>query len=294
MIGYRIARADLEALIKTEKPDWLDRAKERTEKFREKGFYEEDSTIWSEIKPVYMRLQGGSKCAYCERKLESVDFGKGEQDVEHFRPKSSVKAWKAPKPLTDLGIPFTPVPNEGRGYFLLPYHPFNYSAACKPCNSALKKDYFPIAGAYDLKGEEPKKLLKEKPYLFSPVGDFDTAPEKLVRFHGTSPQPVAKSGHKRNRALVAIEFFKLDDLRRKNLVRERAIVIIALHPQLEKLKGTLTPTEQAEALSLVDGFTSSNSAHTNCARSFRKLFEEDPTEAKAIFQKAAQLFVSIS
>ena len=295
MIRYSISRTDLEALIRAEKSGWLDRAEERTEQFRAKGRYEESSSIWSEVKPVYMRLQGNSKCAYCERKLESIEVGKVEQDVEHFRPKASIKTWKLPLALKDKGIPFAKTPDEGRGYFLLPYHPFNYSAACKPCNSTLKKDYFPIAGKYDLKGDDPWRLKKEKPYLIFPIGDFDSDPEDLIRFHGTSPQPVKASGHKRYRALVTIEFFKLDDAtKRKNLIRERAMVIIALHPQLEKFTAPRSASEKALAKSVIDGFTGPNAPHTNCARSFRALFQKNPTEAKSIFEKAAQLLNSIS
>jgi hypothetical protein len=298
MIGYRIARADLDKRIHTEKNDWLDRAAKRTEEFRQKGRYEEQSSIWSEVKVVFMRLQGNAKCAYCERKLESEDFGKVEQDVEHFRPKGNVKPWKVPKHLVDWGVQVTAVPGEKRGYFLLPYHPFNYAAACKPCNSSLKGDRFPIAGNYDLKGEDPKQLKSEKPYLIYliyPIGDFDDDPEKLIRFHGVSLQPVAASGHRRHRALVTIEFFKLDDAsRRKNLVRERAMIIVALYPQLERLSGSASTTDKTQARQIVDGFTQPTASHTNCARCFQKLFETDPEEAKAVFDKAIQLVSSIS
>ena len=295
MIGYRITLKRLKEKITAESADWLTRAAERTERFRTLGRFDEDSSIWSEVKVVFMRLQGEGKCVYCERKLESETFGAVEQDVEHFRPKGNVKTWKAPQSLTAEGISFTTVPNEDRGYFLLPYHPFNYSAACKPCNSVLKKDYFPIAGSYKLTGENPKKLLTEKPYLLYPVGDFDDDPERVIQFHGTSPQSAAATGHKRARALVTIEFFKLDDMaKRKNLFRERAMVVIALFPQLQALTGSGTPAEKAAAQALVDGFTSTKAAHTNCAKCFRRLFDANPAEAKAVFDKACQFILSIS
>ena len=295
MIGYRITKAQMEALIEAEAPGWLHKVATRTAGFHQKGFYDETSSIWSEVKVVYMRLQGDCKCAYCERKLESIDFGKIEQDVDHFRPKGRVREWNLPKALTDLGIKATAVPDEDRGYFLLPYHPFNYAASCKPCNSALKKDYFPIAGKYSLMGDDPKKLLAEKPFLIFPVGGFDDEPEELIRFHGVSPQPVAANGHNRERALVTIEFFKLDDeAKRKNLLRERAVIIIALHPQLEKLAGGATGNAKVEAQRLVEGFTAPNSAHTNCARSYRDLFQNDRAEAKEVFDGAFKLITSIS
>jgi hypothetical protein len=301
MIGYRISKKQLEALIDAEapgratRPSWLERAEERTSGFRTRGFYEEKSSIWSEVKVVYMRLQGNCKCGYCERKLEATDLGKVEQDVEHFRPKGSVKAWRPPKALTDQGIVFAAAPRAGKGYYLLPYHPFNYSAACKPCNSALKKDFFPIGGAYDLQGDDPVKLKKEKPYLICPIGDFDDLPEDLIKFHGVSPQAVAAKGHDRDRALVTIQFFKLDDqAKRKNLLRERAVVIIALYPQLEKLAEGATGNARTQAQKVVDGFTGPTAPHTNCARSFSKLFESDRAEAKAVFDRVLTLINSIS
>jgi hypothetical protein len=62
VIRYSVTEAKLKKLIRAEKADWLERAAERTAQFREKGFYEEDSSIWSEVKPVYMQLQGRGKC----------------------------------------------------------------------------------------------------------------------------------------------------------------------------------------------------------------------------------------
>jgi hypothetical protein len=295
MIGYRISQRDLEKLIDAEKSEWRKQAQDRTEEFRKNGRYEEARSIWSAVKPVYMRLQGDCKCAYCERKLESIPYGKGEQDVEHFRPKSNVRTWRIPQRLKDQGIKAADNPGEGRGYYLLSYHPFNYAASCSPCNRALKKDYFPVARHYDLTGENPHELSREGPYLIYPIGDFDEAPESLLQFHGVSPQPTASRGHRRARALVTIEFFKLDDeAKRKNLVRERAVILVALYPQLQKLNNGAHGAARSEAEEIVDGFTAPNMPHTNCARSFRRLFEKDPIEAKALFDRAVELIRSIS
>ena len=294
MIRYPITKAQLEALITAEDPTWLQRAKDRTDSFRAKGFYEESSSIWSEVKPVYMRLQGMGKCAYCEREMERVELGKIEQDVEHFRPKGNVKAWKAPKKLKDEGVAVTPTPTAGKGYHLLPYHPFNYAAACKPCNSTLKKDYFPVVGDYDLDAEDPADMASEAHYLLYPISDIDDDPETIIEFHGVSPRPVAATGKKRHRALVTIEFFKLDDPEeRKNLYRDRAILIMALFPLLQKTK-TGTAAAKAAAKATVDGFLNPQLRHLNCARNFRKLFTEDPAEAEAIYDGAVKLMSTIS
>jgi hypothetical protein len=295
MIGYPIALADLENRIEEYSAGWLKRAATRTARFRTAGRYLEVSSIWSEVKVVYMELQGGSKCAFCERKLESSDLGKVEQDVEHFRPKGRVKPWKIPKSLSQQGVTITSPPKNAQGYYLLPYHPFNYSAACKPCNSALKKDHFPISGKYDFEGDDPSKLTAEKPLLICPIGDYDESPEDLIRFHGISPLAAAPRGYRRYRALVTIEFFKLDnEAKRKNLIRERAMIIVALFPQLEKLADGATGTSSKRARELVEGFTSPLSQHTNCARSYRKLFQQDRETAEELFNLASKLISSIS
>ena len=62
------------------------RARTRTEAFRDRRRYEEPNSIWREIKPVFMSVQGDGKGCFCERKFESGDLGRHELDIEHFRP----------------------------------------------------------------------------------------------------------------------------------------------------------------------------------------------------------------
>lgn len=295
MIGYRISLAQLESLIDAEVTGWRTRADDRTKKFKIAGKYDEPSTIWSEIKVVYMRLQGEAKCVYCERKLEGEERGKAEHDVEHFRPKSSVRTWKISAALSKQGVSLTQPGKPAPGYHLLPYHLFNYSAACKPCNSAIKSDCFPIAGTYQFTGDDPIALLGEQPLLVYPIGDFDHDPEELIGFHGISPQAIPQQGYKRHKALTTIAFFELDDpIGRKNLVRGRAHVITTLYPQLLTFAGNESANKKAIAKMLIDGFTSPKSEHTNCARSFRTLFNADPDEAERIFEAAARFIDSSS
>ena len=295
MIAYPVSRAALAHLVEAEVPGWLNRAAGRTAGFRAKGAYSEPSTIWSDVKIVYMRLQGKSKCAYCERKLESERYGKGEQDVEHFRPKGNIKLWKLPPSLAAEGVTVAAPPPAQGGYFLLAYDLFNYSAACGPCNSVLKRDYFPVAAKHTLQGAEPEALAAELPLLLYPIGDFDTPPESLIRVHGLSPQPVAPAGHPRHRALVTIDFFQLDSVDRATLLRERAMIISALFPLLEALANPQTAkSRKTKAQQIVDGLTSPHSAHTNCARSFVALFQSDPAEAETIFDLAGNIIASKS
>ena len=295
MIQYRTTLNQLKNEIEQKVPGWLARADARTAVFRAAGSYSEASSIWSEVKTIYMQLQGGSKCAFCERKLESIDYGAGEQDVEHFRPKSNVRQWPVPQELTLLGVTCAAVPAEG-GYYLLPYHPFNYSAACKPCNSVLKRDYFPVSDHHDCSGDDPVQLLSEKPLLLYPIGDFDTAPESVLEFYGVVPMPAPGiDQYSQQRAAVTIEFFKLADAQhRKNLIRERAFIIAAMLPVLNDMANGATDQIRTDGADLVSVYTASSAPHANCARSFKRLFETNPVEARTVHQKALSIIKSIS
>lgn len=285
MIGYKLSHKELEKLIEAHAPGWLARAKKRTADFVAAGKYSEASSIWSDVKVVYMRLQGEAKCIYCERKLESEANGLIEQDVEHFRPKGRVRRWQPPAELAAEGLSATDPGTNAPGYHRLPYHLFNYSAACKPCNSTLKSDCFPIAGNYKFNGSNPKTLVSERPLLIYPLGDFDDDPEDLIKFQGVSPQPVLAHGHGRNRALATITFFELGDpIKRKNLFRERAQIITALWHQLEAMANNPGDTVASD---LVTDYQSDKAPHTNCARSFANLYQQDRLEAQAIYRAAA-------
>jgi len=80
--------------------------------------------MWSEIKQVFIDLQE-RKCAFCERPLES----KKEYDVEHFRPKGSVKPWKPTAALIAAGVTINQTTTKEPGYHLLPYNLLNYTVA---------------------------------------------------------------------------------------------------------------------------------------------------------------------
>lgn len=298
MIRYPVTLAKLKKDIETHKKGWLARAEQLTKRARNQGNFNGIPSIWSEIKPVFMRLQGGSKCAYCERKLESEELGAIELDIEHFRPKNRVTAWKPSRSLVDAGVKPAAAPDKSKGgYYLLAHHVLNYAAGCKPCNSTLKADRFPVAKAHVLHGDDPRALnALEKPYLLFPIGSRGDAVEEQLAFHGISPHAVAKAGFDRLRALVTIEFFALDDFaKRKNLFRERAVIIQAIYPQLDVLASPASAaTRKNIAKKVVDAATSSKAPHANCTRSFRKLFDHAPDQARAVFDEASSYVASIS
>jgi len=304
MIRYPIGVAELRKKIEAEPkaPNWLDDASKRTAAFRAAGKYDEKlkiqsgnrevnaSPIWSKVKPVYMRIQF-EKCAYCERQLSSEEWGRGEHDLEHYRPKSKARAWKVSAALRREGVTLTPV-LQGRqdpGYHLLAYHPFNYCASCKTCNSGLKSDIFPIAGVRNPAGENPRKMGDERALLIYPLGTVDQDPETLIDFHGLSPRAVPSSGFARHRALATISFFQLKNPARKELYRERARQIVAVYGFLQ-----LRATSGDVWDQLIEEFRAPHSPHTSCTRSFVRLFESDRQEADEVFRLAKEYLDSIS
>lgn len=289
MIRYPVSPTDLERAVDAHKPNWRTRAADKTATFRALGHFEDSSDIWSEIKPVFVELQGGGKCAYCERLLESEAYGLVEHDIEHFRPKGRVTAWAVPATITKAGATPTAVPTAGHGYYLLPYSLANYAVSCKTCNSTLKKDRFPIAGTYDLTGTDPVGMAAtERPFLLFPIGDDGDDAETFIGFNGDQPFARAPTGtHDHHRALVTIAFFRLDDRRRTNLFKERARLLIGLNTALAYL--ALAPADdpdRAVAEATVAQARDPTSAHASCARSFARLFQTDRATARA-FAKAA-------
>ncbi len=295
MIQYSISKNELENLIEQAHPGWLERANLRTGIFKELGYYNEDSSIWSEIKVVFMKLQH-SKCAYCERQLESENFGSIEHDLEHFRPKKKAKPWILNKSLKKAGVTLTD-PENGKadpGYHLLAYNPLNYCTSCKTCNSSLKRDCFPIEGVRSPIGDDPVELKSEGPLLVNPVGDFDHDPVSLINFYGLSPKTCGDSPYKRRRGLVSIVFFRLDDQRRKYLFRERAEIITTLFSFLESANKEINQNEKKVWEDLIKFKTKPSAPHTNCAQSFCELYHRDRADAKEVFRLATAYLNSIS
>jgi hypothetical protein len=282
MTRFLVTQADLEALVETHKPGWLARARERTDAMPAAPAAVEFPALWSEIKDVFIKLQG-SKCAFCEKWLEEENI---EHDVEHFRPKSKVSRWQVPRSLAGEGVSVNQPASGGEsGYRYLAYHVLNYATACKYCNTVLKKDHFPIRGNRRPDAKDPDKLRAENAYLIYPIGDGDDDPEELIGFTGLIPSPKKARGTGRLRALVTIEFFKLADWRtRKSLLLDRAEWIEKLFWALERTRPGTPPGDMAKARAAVDRLTSTKFRHANCLRSFKRLYEADRTKARKIYE----------
>ena len=214
MAFYPISEQELHDKIG---PAWIAKAQGLTQTNIAASKLAEAGSIWSKIKPVYMDWQA-DKCVYCEFALG----GNSSQDVEHYRPKSKISAW--PK-AGAAAYPFATGVPQATGYYWLAFDPCNYAASCKDCNSALKRDYFPIAAQ---RGAATNKVAtlntSEKPLLLFPFGDWGDDPAAFLTFNGIFVE--ARPGltlHQANRAQVTIDFFRLNA--RRNLLRARFMAI---------------------------------------------------------------------
>lgn len=281
MIRTPVDPADLKVAILKIRSTFFDDAKEVLAKLSNPPQGKEFKPLWSDIKQIYIDLQH-SKCCFCEKPLE----GKIEQDVEHFRPKAAVTVWKVPAALATAGVKPTPPPGGAKseaGYTKLAYHPLNYAMACKPCNSVLKKNYFPIAGARKAGGKDPAKLGVERPFLIYPLGDHDDNPEDLIEFKGLTPVPKVAAGFDHLRARVVIDLFKLDSpALRRTLFKLRAVLIQLLFEKLDALADNPAPAKVKKLKASIANLTADTCPFANCMRSFKRLFESDRIAAEMI------------
>lgn len=182
---------------------------------------------WADLKPLFLDLQT-HKCGFCQDeiggRLDPRTDGRDlyTQDVEHYRPKRAVTVWTPPE-----AWPEVPDLHHGpvAGYPWLALEPGNYLAACKTCNSARKKNFFPIRQPLADYAHEPSvsDLGQEQPFVIFPFGDSEaTEPEELITFLGADPIPhpdLALGSSDYWRAKVTIEVLGLDrvDLRTSRL-----------------------------------------------------------------------------
>ncbi len=289
MISYRTDRdgntidlAYIEARIKLHKASWLDRAAERTEAYKTAGKVTHSKHIWSEIKEVYMKIQG-NKCAFCETELEGKSSGKGVHDVEHFRPKNRITQWQATPEFNALGIIVTD-PAVSKGYHLLTYNLLNYSIACGPCNQAIKSDRFPIKGNYNTAMEDPStESDAEVPLLLFPLGQGDEDCEDLISFDGAVPKAVAANGLAFERAITTIEFFRLGRAdERGRLFLERCEKILSIDSILDE------SDDPADYENILKNVIADYAKHANCARSYVQLLKNDKAKAAEVLKEARQ------
>jgi hypothetical protein len=266
---------------------WLDKAAVRTQAYIDAHEYTGGTNFWADIKKVYIELQH-EKCAYCETKLQGAMLASKVHEVEHYRPKQSIKAW--PNRTIEHWREFThdwPVgEGEDRGYYKLAYHPLNYAIACTRCNSTLKANYFPIRGRRDIHGEHPRSLADELPLLLYPISDIDRDdPSDIITFEGVLAVPVESEGPRFERAVTNIAFFQLNH---EDLPSRRASELVKLWPVLNanaQAGGGSDPFTNA-----VVQFMCGDQAHLSaCMRAFKCLHSTDPDLAREYAQLAGQM-----
>lgn len=281
MIRYQQTRESLEAEIGRSAPKWLARAARRTNRFLAAAAYAEKTSIWTEVKHIYIRLQR-RKCAFCERALAASGI---EHDVEHFRPKNAVKPW----PTAAQTYDFPTGPTHPSGYYWLAYDIENYAAACKDCNTLRKSNFFPIARQPGPALASPRDLnAVEEPFLFYPITDCDPDdPEELIVFDGVVALPRDKSGRAYQRARITIDFFRLND--REELLEERSRTIREIVLALGNMKEGADPRSKQVGLSTLQSLRSAAAPHASCGRCYMKLVQTDPDRAWTIYKAADRL-----
>ena len=301
MIQYPVALRELSRIVSRQLPTirnrdgkprkngriaWRLQARQQTQQLRGTRAYNVDreNEIWPDLKDIFERVQGG-KCAFCEKKLPVHKSGRVEGDIEHYRPKNGVVAW----PTTHL-IPIGR--QDADCYYLLAFHLRNYLLACGICNQDYKRNYFPIAGprcpAHSCR---PRDLAAERPYLLHPLDPNEENPEELIEFIGIVPIPRAAKGSPSYwRAVVTIELLGLTGGNRLDLDLERAETIarVFLALELRAIDGN-----DPVAAKTVSDLTNDAMPHRNCARSFKRLYDNDPSVAAYTAQQALKFVDSV-
>lgn len=263
-------------------PAWVALAQGHTLTNVTAGRLVEAGSIWSKIKPVYMDWQA-DKCVYCEFALG----GNSSQDVEHYRPKSKISAW--PK-AGSASYSFSTGMAQDSGYYWLAFDPRNYAASCKDCNSALKRDYFPIAAQRGTATRQVVALNKsEKPLLLFPFGDWGDDPAGFLSFNGIFVEPrTGLTAKQKNRAQVTIDFFRLNT--RRNLLRARFMAIDAIWNAVELRQTSANPATIARAEATIVRNIAAEGPHSLCARAFLELMQSaslnDKVRATALWEAA--------
>lgn len=272
MIRYIVDEADF---LEKVGESWTERATARTNHFKAIGRYEKPpSPFWSEVKPHFQEVQH-DKCLFCERQFETIEYGTIEFHLEHFRPKSSVKAWP-PTRGRRFNYDFQTGGESASGYYWLAYDLGNYTASCGVCNSTLKSSYFPVAGQ---RVTQPGDIAAEQAYLCYPINSIDADPETLISFVATTAVPASDDEWRNKRGRVIIDFFRLN--LRENLHRERARLISLLGNSLDAIDRN--DADESD-LKWDDFLRTPRFPHLNCCRSFYRTWSQDKPLARKIWR----------
>lgn len=287
MIRYAISLAELEDRVDLQAGGWREEAEKRKKVHTEnEGYSEPPKPNWGDVKPVFTELQHG-KCAYCESKPGKNKEIKIQWDLEHYRPKGAVKAWPSAsmkKKEARLNYAFGTGDEQAKGYFLLAYDLRNYAAGCKPCNSTLKRDYFPVAEPRHMKVDDFTLLAQEEPLLLFPIGDWGVDPAEYLSFNGTIPIAIGNTPLAKKKGQVTIDFFRLET--REELREQRSEVITKIWLAHIAIANGAMGADLDLAQSTLDMVKSDACRHALCARTFLALVASDEASARMVAVEA--------
>ncbi len=168
---------------------------------------------WKDYKHVFAAAQGQGKCAYCETRIRSAEYGK----IDHYRPKAAVVVYAARGRRDDVaGQPPARriLRRQQPGYWWLAYDWDNWLYACERCNT-WKSDQFRVRGRR--RACAPGVESSEAATLLNP---FDTDPAPHLRFD--------ERGRIHGATRAGRDTIDICGLDRDTLVYERARVAQAL------------------------------------------------------------------
>jgi uncharacterized protein (TIGR02646 family) len=146
------------------------------------------------------------KCAYCESKYEAT----APVDVEHYRPKASVKSG---------GIERKP------GYYWLAASWDNLLPSCINCNRGGKRTLFPIENEAD-RATAPGEDHRERPLLIDPCRDDPQAHLEFIEEGVVRPKLTA-GNQPDPKGMATIEVCKLQRPGLRNMRRDRLMIVLA-------------------------------------------------------------------
>jgi hypothetical protein len=283
---YPVTEQQLLELIDRHSGTWRTRAAALARQNIDAAKLVQKKSLWGEIKAVYSLIQS-DKCIYCELQLG----GSATQDVEHYRPKAKVTKWPR-KPVKSINFPVGS--HSSTGYYWLTYEPKNYAASCAHCNSSLKSNGFPIAGQRQNSGGDVSALNAiERPLLLLPFGEWGDDIGHYIEFYGITPKPRSGlSDEDRRRAIVTIEFFRLD--KEVHLLNLRRQVIVSVWRFCSARQNASNPAERTAAQRDIDLLTARRAPQSLCARSFERMMTRDPVNATIIYEQARSYLESIN
>ena len=201
-----------------------------TERFAFKGSIYGDASVKREL----LRAQHG-KCCYCESRFSTASYG----EIEHFRPKGSVKHERG-RGVTgpDWGMKYP-------GYYWLAYDWNNLLVSCGVCNRT-KGSQFPLVDDGARARSHHDDVGEERPLFIDPSRED---PRRHIRFRGDAVEPLTCKGHATIVGL-GLRRWNLREARMKELGRLRQL---RYNMQIEdKLEDNLAPDEFEKAKKVLD------------------------------------------